>query len=74
MGTNYDTVKKIKPCLSNFNFENINYPLKNKDYEIFENNNESIALNILKVDNKNQEINYLFKSKNTARENNIYCF
>ena len=28
MGANYNTVKKIKPCLSNFNFENIYYPLK----------------------------------------------
>ena len=72
MGENYNTVKKIKPCPSNFNFENINYPRKNKDYEIFENNNESIALNILKVGNKNQEISYLSRSKNTTRENKIY--
>ena len=44
MGTKYNTVKK-KTYLNNFNFGNINYPLKNKYYEIFETNNETVALN-----------------------------
>ena len=47
MGTNFNRTNKIKTYLNNFNFESINYPLKKKIYEAFENNNEATSLNIL---------------------------
>ena len=60
MGTNYNRIKKIEPYLKNLNFKNINYPLEKEDYEIFERNNESISLNILKADNERKKSVLLF--------------
>ena len=65
MGTNYNRINKIEPYLKNFNFKNTNYPLEKEDCEIFERNNESVSLNILKPDNER-------KSNNTEREIKIY--
>ena len=70
MGDNYNQLYKIKPYFKSFNFENINYPLKNEDYKTFEKNNESIALNVLKA-NENQDDN-LFKCSHDNRENKVY--
>ena len=56
MRTNYNRINKIELFLKNFNFENINYPLKKEDYETFEKNNESIALDVLKSDDENQRV------------------
>ena len=72
MGNNYNQLYKIKPYLNEFNFKNINYPLngiplKKEDYQTFERNNESIALNILKAD-ESQDITYLFKSRHDSRD------
>ena len=43
IGDNYNRKSKIKSFLKQFNFENINYPLKKEDYEVFEKNNFSTA-------------------------------
>ena len=55
MGANYNRINKTEPFLRNFNFENINYPLQKEDYEVFERNNESISLNILKPDKERKK-------------------
>ena len=60
MGVNYNRINKIKLFLRNVNFENINYPIKKEDYEVFERNNESISLNILKPDNERKKSVLLF--------------
>ena len=72
MRTNYNRINKIEPFLRNFNFENIKYPPKKEAYEVFEKNNESISLNILKPDNERKKVYYHFKSKNIEREIKIY--
>ena len=72
IGKNCFRIGKIKPYVSNFNFENINYPLKKEDYETFERNNELTSLNILKPSNAREKVYYHFKSKNTGRETKIY--
>ena len=74
MGTNYNRINKIEPYLRNFSFENINYPLKKEDCEVFERNNKSISLNILKPDNERKKVYYHFNSKNTEREKLRYIY
>ena len=67
MGTNYNRINEIELFLKNFNFKNINYPLEKEAYETFEKNNESVALNILKSDDENKKVSYLFKSRNKRK-------
>ena len=60
-------ISKIKPFINNLNWENINFPPQEQDYQIFEMNNKSIALNVLKE--VEQKINHLYKSEfNKTRE------
>ena len=56
MGNNYYGINKIKPFLQCFNYENIKYPVKKEDCKIFERNNKSISLNILKPDNEKKRV------------------
>ena len=51
-GRNLFRVSKIKPFVDNINWENINFPLQEQDYETLEMNNKSIALNVLYADNE----------------------
>ena len=63
---------KIKKHINEFNFENINYPLSENDYETFENNNESIKLIILKqMDEKELIFSYNDTNKND-RETKLF--
>ena len=66
-----ERISKIKPFINNFNWENINFLPKEQDYQQFEMNNESIALNILQF-NHEQKISLYYKSQyNKTRENKI---
>ena len=53
IGKNCCRRSKIEPHASNLNWENINYPPQKEDYEKFEMNNKSIALNILQIQDQN---------------------
>ena len=58
----------IKPFINNLNWENINSPTQEQDYQQFEMNNKSVALNILQANE--QKINRYYKSEfNKTREN-----
>ena len=72
IGKNCGRINKIQLFLRHFNFEDINYPIKKEDYETFERNNESISLNVLKLDNERKRMYYHFKSKNTGRNIKIH--
>ena len=64
-------VSKIRPYINNLNWENINFPPKEQDYNTLEINNKSITLNILQVNNE-QKISHLYKSEyNRTRENKV---
>ena len=63
IGTNCNRINKTKPVLQHFNFENINYPLKKENYEMFEKNYESIYLLVFKPDDEHERVYYHFKSK-----------
>ena len=69
-------IPNIKSYVNNFNWENINFPPTQQDYQNFEMNNTSIALNILTINNEKQ-INYFYESQfNNNREinNNISLY
>ena len=69
INNNPQRISNIKPFINNFNWENINFPPIQKDYENFEINNKSIALNILRA-NDQGKISHHYKSKyNKIREN-----
>ena len=57
---NFNRITKIEPYTNNFNWNNINFPPTNQDYENFEINNENISLNICQFDN--EKISQLNKS------------
>ena len=64
-------ISKIRPYINNLNWENINFPPKEQDYNTLEINNKSITLNILQVNNE-QKISHLYKSEyNRTRENKV---
>ena len=62
MGKNFARPSNIKPYIDNFNWENINFPPTEGDYKQFEIDNETISLNILKIDGE-KEKDYTFKSQ-----------
>ena len=47
IGNNFNRITKIKPCIYNFNWNNINFPPTKQDYENFEINNLEIAFKYL---------------------------
>ena len=62
-------VSKIKPFIDQYNWSNIDFPSRIKDWKKFELNNESISLNNLYVTGK---IHLTYKSKhNLTRENQV---
>ena len=64
---NPERISKIKPFINNLNWENVNVPPEEQDYNTFEMNNKSIVLNVLQVNE--QKISRLYKSEfNKTRE------
>ena len=49
IGRDPQRIPKIKPFISQYNWEKIEFPAVQKDWKKFEQNNETIALNILYV-------------------------
>ena len=74
IGCNYNRKKTIQPFLKNFNFKDINYPLKKEDCKAFEKNNKNIALIIQKSDDDNKKIVYHYKSKFIRQRQQVICF
>ena len=65
-------VSKIKPFTDQYNWNDIDFPSTGKDWEKFELNNESIALNILYVSHNTRKIHLAYKSKhNLTREKQV---
>ena len=47
-----EIVSNIEPFTKNYNWKGINYPLKIDDWKNFEENNPTIALNVLYIKEK----------------------
>ena len=68
---NSERISKIKPFVNNLDWENISFPPEEQDYQQFEMNNKSIALNILCTE-KQGEISHYYKFVfNKTREKQI---
>ena len=58
MGKNFARPSNIETHIGNFNWGNNNFPPTEEDYKQFEIDNETVCLNILKIDDE-KEINYI---------------
>ena len=67
---NPERVSNIKPFISEYNWEKINYPSKIDDWKTFEKNNPTIALNILYIKEKETCPAYI-SNHNSIREKQI---
>ena len=47
--THPERISKLKPYINKYNWEGINFPAGSKEWQKFERNNDTIALNILYV-------------------------
>ena len=56
-------ISKIKPFIENYNWKDIDFPSRRKDWNKFELNNNNIALNILYVPFNTRKIEIAYKSK-----------
>ena len=69
---NPSRISKIKPFIDQYNWKEIDFPSHSKDWKKFEQNNKTIALNILFVPRNAEKIKLAYKSKhNFKRENQV---
>ena len=69
---NPQRISKIKPFIEQYNWKDIEFPATSKDWKKFEQNNESIALNVLYVRHNTKKISLAYKSKhNLNREKQV---
>ena len=67
-----ERISKLKPFINNHNWKNIEFPSHSKDWIKFEQNNKTIALNILFVPYNTKQIRQAYISKyNDERDNQI---
>ena len=65
-------ISKIKPYISMYNLEGIEFPVGSKDWKKLEQNNKTIALNILFVPHNTEKIRVAYRMKhNHKRENQV---
>ena len=65
-------ISKIKSFIDQYNWKEIDFPSHSKDWKKFEQNNKTIALNILFVPYNTEKIRLAYKSKhNFKRENQV---
>ena len=67
-----ERISNIKPFIDQYNWEGIEFLAGIKDWKNFEQNNNTIALNILFIPHNEKTINLAYKSKyNRKRENQV---
>ena len=67
-----ERISNIKSFITKCNWKEINFPSHSKDWQKFEQNNKTIALNILYVPYNTEEIRLALKSKyNHKRDNQV---
>ena len=67
-----ERISNIKPFIDQYNWKGIDFPAGIKDWKKFEQNNDTIALNILYVPPNTKTINLAYKSKyNCKRKNQV---
>ena len=67
-----ERISNLKPYINGYNWHGLEFPAKPSDWRKFEQNNRSIALNILFVPNGTKDIGLAYKSKyNDKRESKV---
>ena len=67
-----ERISNIKPFIDQYDWKEINVSSNKKNWNEFEKNNKTIALNILYVPHNTEEIRHAYKSKcNLNRENQV---
>ena len=61
--THPERILKLKPYIKKYNWERINFPAGSKEWQKSEQNNDTIALNILYVEQNIKKISLVYKSK-----------
>ena len=62
IGKNPQRISKIKPFIDQYNWKEIDFPSEKKDWKKFEQNNKTIAFNILFVPHDTKQIRHAYKS------------
>ena len=75
---NYQTIEKdpqktskLKPYINKYNWKGIEFPAGSKEWQKFEQNNKTIALNILHVKHNTKKICIPYRSKHNNKRNFI---
>ena len=72
VGNHSERTTNLTLYIDDYNWQDIEFPSKSKDWKKFEKNNKSIALNILFVPNDNKDIRLAYKSEyNGKREKQV---
>ena len=58
-----ERVSNIRPFVDQYNWEGLDFPAEIKDWKKFEQNNKTIALNVLSIPHNKKSINLTYKSK-----------
>ena len=67
-----ERISNLKPFINNYDWKDIEFPLHSKDWRKFEQNNKTIALNILYVPYNTKQIKQAYISKyNNERDNQV---
>ena len=67
-----ERISNIKPFIDKYNWKDIDFPARIKDWEKFEKNNKEIALNIIYTAPNKEKIKLAYKSKyNRKRKNQV---
>ena len=67
---NPQRISKLEPFINNYNWKDIKFPSHSKDYKKFEQNNKTIALNILFVPYNTKQIRHAYISKYNHKRDN----
>ena len=57
-----ESITKLKLCINNYNWKDINFPAGPDDWNKFETYNKDITLNILSVPHNKEKVNIQYKS------------
>ena len=67
-----EKLSKIRPFIDQYNWSEIKFPSNRNDWNKFESNNKSLALNILYIPHNSKDIRHAYKSKfNLTREHQV---
>ena len=56
-------ISKLKPCINKYNWEEINFPAGSKEWQKFEQDNNTIALNVLHVTTQHKKNKFCIQIK-----------